>query len=564
MREWRRALAALASADRDLRNARVSGMWEADALRARAYAGIGLLDSAVASGRSAVAAAERVRGRIGTGSLRTSFASERSAIYADLVVALLRSNKNAEAFEVADAARGRELLEHLAEAKRDVSKKGVTDFAEGERLLRQINELTRLLNEADRVPQRERASADEERMTAIAERLAHLENEYEGLATRARNNGVQSRILGSGHAQVAEVSRSLEPSEALVEYMVTPEHVLVFVVRRERLMQLTIDVKEQELAGRVRVARGLAGKRTPLDVRDDAVFHALHALLIAPVEKSGALRGINRIIVVPHSVLVYLPFATLIDETGKYLSDKYAILHAPSGSAVVSLRSRRKDQTGRNRAVVLAPFPATLPSTVKEARDVRQSIASSRMLLGSSANERALRNALADARIVHVASHGYLNRRNPLFSRIELAQPVSAGNSSSSDDGRLDLHEVFGMTIGSQLVFLSGCETGLGTAWSTDFARGEDFATLAQAFLYSGAREVIATLWRLDDEAAAVFASRFYRNLKDLPPAEALAAAQREVRSDSRFQAPYNWAAYTLSGSGDRLSLAKPWWNPFN
>jgi CHAT domain-containing protein len=186
------------------------------------------------------------------------------------------------------------------------------------------------------------------------------------------------------------------------------------------------------------------------------------------------------------------------------------------------------------------------------------------MLVGALATEHSLRDALAEASIVHVASHGFLNRRNPLFSRVELARPALATSSTSTDDGRLDLHEVFGMNIQSRLVFLSGCETGLGTAWSTDFARGEDFATLAQAFLYSGARDVIATLWRLDDEAAAVFASRFYRNLKTMPPAEALAATQREVRRDARLKAPYNWAAYTLSGSGDRLNLDKPWWNPFN
>jgi CHAT domain-containing protein/tetratricopeptide (TPR) repeat protein len=565
MRDWRRVIALLQPADKDLRNARASGMWEADALRARAYAGLGLLDSAVLSGRTAVGAVERVRSRIGTGSLRTSFTSERSAIYADLVIALLRSNKSAEAFEVADAARGRELLEHLAEAKRDVSSKGVSDIAEGEKLLRQINELTRLLNEADRVPQRERAAAEEERLNALSERLAQLESEYEGLASRtSRDNRVRSRILGTAHADLSQVTTSLEPNEAIVEYMVTPERVLVFVVRRERLTQLIIDVEEQELAGRVRVARGLAGKRTPLDARDDAVFRALHALLITPVEKSGALRGINRIIVVPHSELVYLPFATLMDENGKYLSDRYAILHAPSAAALVSLRSRPGIRGKNSRAVVLAPFPAMLPSTVQEARNVRRSISPSRMLLGSSANERALRDALADAKIVHVASHGFLNRRNPLFSRIELAQPASVSEISSRDDGRLDLHEVFGMKIGSQLVFLSGCETGLGAAWSTDFARGEDFATLAQAFLYSGAREVVATLWRLDDEAAAVFASSFYKNLKTAPPAEALAAAQREIRSDERFKAPYNWAAYTLSGSGERLNMERSWWNPFN
>jgi CHAT domain-containing protein len=506
-----------------------------------------------------------VRSRIGTGSLRTSFTSERSAIYADLVIALLRSNKKVEAFQVADAARGRELLEHLAEARRDITKRGGTDITEGERLLRQINELARLLNEADHVPQRERAAQDEERVNALAERVTWLESEYEALASRkSRDTSAQSRILGTGHAQLIQVTQSLGPNEAIVEYLVTPDRVLAFVVRRDRLTELAIDLGESELAGRVRVARGLAGKRTPLDARDDAVFRALDNLLITPVESSGALHGIKRIIIVPHSALVYLPFATLIDESGTYLSDRYAILHAPSAGALVSVRSRAKSRARNAHAVVLAPFPAMLPSTVQEARDVRRSISSSRVLFGANANERALREALADAKIVHVASHGYLNRRNPLFSRIELAKPAATSRSSNSDDGRLDLHEVLGMAIGSQLVFLSGCETGLGTAWSTDFSRGEDFATLAQAFLYSGAREVIATLWRLDDEAAAVFASRFYANLKVLPPAEALAVAQREVRSDRRFRAPYNWAAYTLSGSGDRIKMEAPWWNPFD
>jgi CHAT domain-containing protein len=212
---------------------------------------------------------------------------------------------------------------------------------------------------------------------------------------------------------------------------------------------------------------------------------------------------------------------------------------------------------------VLAPFPDLLPSTKREAQDVEQSLSNSRVLMGAKATERALRDALAESPVVHVASHGLLNRRNPLFSRIELARP-NGTSVTSFDDGKLDLHELFGINVASRLVFLSGCETGVGSAWSTDFARGDDFATLAQAFLFSGAREVVATLWRLDDEAAAVFAAAFYRNMKAMPPAEALASAQREVRRDPRMNAPYYWAAYTVTGSGDRLKLEKPWWNPFN
>jgi CHAT domain-containing protein len=74
---------------------------------------------------------------------------------------------------------------------------------------------------------------------------------------------------------------------------------------------------------------------------------------------------------------------------------------------------------------------------------------------------------------------------------------------------------------------------------------------LAQAFLFSGADNVVATLWPINDRGAASFASTFYEALATLPPAHALATAQRALIANPAFAAPYYWAAYTLSGSGE-------------
>ena len=74
--------------------------------------------------------------------------------------------------------------------------------------------------------------------------------------------------------------------------------------------------------------------------------------------------------------------------------------------------------------------------------------------------------------------HAELNAQNPMFSHIALT-PGSPGDRS--DDGRLEVHELLGMRIRGTLVFVSGCETGLGPAWSTSFRQGEDYTTLAQA-----------------------------------------------------------------------------------
>jgi CHAT domain-containing protein len=124
-------------------------------------------------------------------------------------------------------------------------------------------------------------------------------------------------------------------------------------------------------------------------------------------------------------------------------------------------------------------------------------------------------------------------------------------------DGRLEVHEILDLRIQSPLVFLSGCETAVGSAGSTSFAPGEDFATVARAFLYAGARNVVATLWRVDDEGAAAFAAEYYRRLATDGPVDALAGAQRTLARDRRFSAPYYWAGYTLAGDGQSAVPAK-------
>ena len=130
---------------------------------------------------------------------------------------------------------------------------------------------------------------------------------------------------------------------------------------------------------------------------------------------------------------------------------------------------------------------------------------------------------------MHVASHAVMNPTNPLFSRIELAP---GRGWSTEDDGRLEVHELLDLAVRSRLVFLSGCETGVGEAWTTSYRAGEDYATLGLALLYAGAGSVVATLWRIDDRSAAALAARFYQHLRTMPAASPAGPARRG--SDSR------------------------------
>lgn len=78
----------------------------------------------------------------------------------------------------------------------------------------------------------------------------------------------------------------------------------------------------------------------------------------------------------------------------------------------------------------------------------------------------------------------------------------------------------------------------------------DDFTSIAQAWLIAGARNVVATLWRIDDAAAAEFSRRFYAALPVASVPEAMAIAQRAMIRDPKLRRPYLWAPYQAVGEG--------------
>ena len=539
----RRALRALGDARLDLADGGYGMEQEALRLEARALARLGRSDSAAAVGRRAVAALERVRGSYGSGVLRTSYLAGKQGAYADLADVLRRQGRTEEAFEVVDAARGRALVEGLAAAR------GSGPLHQGDELLREIDALTEQLRVAEVDGAETPDSAAISRIGFLRERLAGQRRKYEELAIRhdeVRSPG--ATLLGVGWTPAAGVLSRLGAEEALVEYQIADDSLLIFVGRRAALTVTAVPLPPGGLQGRVRLARELVARRDAGIARALPVLGGLGDLLIAPVRRAGALEGVRQLVIVPHGILTYLPFAALVDsETGRYLAQDFPLLTLPSAGSLVALREGSAIEVLEAPASVFAPRPDLLPETAPEARAVTRALAGARLIVGRRAAEPGVRAALAGGGVIHLATHGELNPRNPMFSRLATAPGRS---DDPADDGWLEVHEVLGLSVRSPLVFLSGCETGLGAAWSTGFAAGEDFATLARAFLYAGARNVVATLWRVDDRGAAEFATRFYRHFPAVPAAEALARAQRDMLASSRWRAPYYWAGYLINGEG--------------
>jgi CHAT domain-containing protein len=138
-----------------------------------------------------------------------------------------------------------------------------------------------------------------------------------------------------------------------------------------------------------------------------------------------------------------------------------------------------------------------------------------------------------------------LNKHNPLFSFVELAP-------GGEHDGRLEVHEVFGLRLTADLVVLSACQTGLGSGALSDVPAGDDWVGLTRAFLHAGAKRVVATLWPVDDWATAAFMEQFYEGIAaGDQPVRAIAKAQRRMREAPATAHPFFWAGFIVIGGAE-------------
>lgn len=541
-------LRALEPIGPDLRVAGDVWGWESESLRAWAEAALGDPEAAILTGRRAIAAIERTRARYGDDVVRASHLNSREDVYVEQVRALLAAGRLTEAWQTADALRARALLEHLAIGRTggDLGP-AARNLIDGESMLRRAVDLRDRVEEIESLEPDWRAEGAEAQLERLRGELEASRDSYRDMVRRARAEDPRgAAMLGASSVESDAVRAALRPDETLIEYLVTSDGVVAFALTRDTLLAVRTPLPRARLATRVRIARAEAG--TPGgDPR--GALEGLYADLVAPVAATGVLRGAARLLIVPHRELTYVPFAALRNPgTGRYLVEDYLVAHLPVAGILPLLRTAPAALPPG--VVAFAPAPAELPRSVAEIRAIER-IQRTELRQGGAATERRLRDDLASPSAVHVAAHGRLNVVNPMYSRIELA----GGTGSDDDDGRLEVTELLEMRVRSPLIFLSGCDTGRGVAWSTGFTPGEDYATLARALLYAGAQTVVATLWSIQDDSAARFAETFYTTSPGEDVLGALARAQRAMIGDAEYSDPYYWAAYRLTGRGE-LRLA--------
>jgi CHAT domain-containing protein len=315
---------------------------------------------------------------------------------------------------------------------------------------------------------------------------------------------------------------------------------VIFVLTSDGLRAKEIPVKSPDLQAKVELLRDLMLRKHTTEWELPAA--SLYQSLIAPVISAGWLNGVSRLYIVPHSILHYLPFAALLNtsgSTGRALVDDFALAYLPAAAALV----QQGQAAGPNKSMLaMAPASTRLIYTQQESQSVsRYFPGQNKVLLGNQATESSFKRLAGQYDVIHLATHGYFNKLNPLLSGVML-------EPDAQEDGRMEVHEILGLKLNARLVTLSACDTALGSGYFADVPAGDDLVGLTRSFLYAGTPSVLATLWEVNDRSAGVLMRGFYGLLRQTDKATALARAQRNMRSRGPYSHPYFWSSFVLVG----------------
>ncbi len=498
-------------------------MWATNGI-GRANFREGRYPEALEAYKEAVTLAEGLRGSLQDAALRSGFLEDKQEMYNGAVFSAVALRKPDEAIALAERGRSRGLLDQLG--TQTVLSKGKT------RAL--VDEEVRLRARLAAT----KAAADEAGEDDAADGRAEAEaaeRGYREFLDRVRKENLeQASLMTVEPVNVPELQALLPEGTTLVEYLVGRQNALAWVVDRTSITVVRLPILRDQLVSEVRAFRRGIEDQAPLpDAQKQA--EALHEALVAPVRRH--IKG-SRVVVVPHDVLHYLPFGALRSKQGRWLVEDYTLSTLPSASVLKFLEAKRSASGGSVLAIGNPDLgPAlNLRYAEREARVVGDRYAGAHVLVRQEATETRAKSLIDGARLLHFATHGELNERDPLASGLLLAP-------GGGDDGRLEVREIFGLDLKAQLVVLSACETGLG-----QLSTGDELVGLQRAFLYAGSPAVVTTLWKVDDRASFTLMREFYDQLVKLDAVQALRAAQRAAMKE--FPHPFAWAAFGLTGVG--------------
>ncbi|MGB2926379.1 MAG: CHAT domain-containing tetratricopeptide repeat protein [Limnothrix sp.] len=566
------------------------------------------IQAALTTIKRALVIVEDLRTKVASPELRQTYFSTVQNYY-NLQIRLLMKLHAADptqqydqqAFTASEKSRARTLIELLTESKTDV-RAGISaeQLAEEEQLFQRLSQIEQVRIETYSDP----FSTENEKETADIN-LAAANIVAQNFQTKIRQENPQYADLKYPKPLgVAELQQQiLDDETVLLQYVFVGEQSYLWAITKDDFSSYLLPGSKR-LNDAVNNARQYitnikTGLPDVLQQREtqkrQRAIQELSELVLAP-----AAEHLNkkRIIVVADGNLHFLPFSILSLSGKEYrpIGDRHEIVNLPSASTISILRQNTiepirpdaslavladpvfHDQDCRmesNDPSCLDPQPnqkldprsdedlnfLALKRSAKGFDDVNWdrllgTRTEAKGIIGLTLNNTEILQAfdfeanrelmmgdrLKNYDLIHIATHGFLNTQFPELSGLVFSL---VDKNENPQNGFLRINDVFNLKLNAGLIVLSACQTGLG-----DQIRGEGLVGLSRGFMYAGVPRVVVSLWQVDDAATAEFMTRFYRLLlqENLPAATALQRTQQEMRTETKWQHPYYWAAFILQG----------------
>ncbi len=512
------------------------------------------LVAAIDSCRRAIEILEAVRGRFRKDSHRIVFAGSTAAPYAFMVQTLLSMDRADEAFEYVERNKSRALLD-LLRAPFTAYLAGCNDTGS-----KTWERLSALLDEAGEIHSALGALHDpatghdfsggegQERgahaATPFMERLVRVETEVSAaFAELAEFDQETLSLLQVTSTTVADARENLDEETGILSLYQTDSGLHLFLLGSDGKIQ----VSEVALDGTAASASVFGLMQAILNTRllpvrshdfQRQVRQPLAQLfddLIRPI--SAELFRYRRIIISPHLFWHFFPFHALVDNiTGQYLCDQIEVGYCPS--AAILRECRRKNKVGRDRALILSRGSETLPHVDEEALRVAAAFGQGGSLYQGQEAYLARSASGDDFEVIHLACHGFFNDSQPLLSGIDLPP-------GPAQDRQTFVSDLFGARLGSSLVTVSACESGL-----SEFTQADELLGLSRSILHAGAAATMLSLWQVADASTCWLMENFYWHYAQNRQSKtrSLQLAMQAVKAQEEHAHPFYWAPFVVMG----------------
>jgi CHAT domain-containing protein len=282
------------------------------------------------------------------------------------------------------------------------------------------------------------------------------------------------------------------------------------------------------------------------------------------------LEGIESLVLVMNGVYQKINPMVLQDNEGIFLVDKYEIdilfsvldlyfdgfevnidtrnitlIGNPSFTidSTLIVNTENKEFIDLNRGGSGNKSWITLPGTGSEVNDIKEAFYNYEynvdLVTGNDATEAYVRS-VSNPEILHLATHGFVNPKKNKYSNglvFSGANDTQEWDPKDKDDGYLMAEDILQMNlVGTKLVALSACETGLFNTEALDFRN---------AFVMAGAKHILVSLWKIDDKATRDLMTRFYSSLAQTNRIR-MSFQDTQNYMKEKYKNPYYWGSFIL------------------